>query len=134
MPPSVALLEAQPITADEVRAVARANREAGYRLVTISVTQLENEALDILYHYDKDLEMRHYRLTVPPGVPVPSISEIYFCAMLIENEVRDLYGITWEGLTVDFQGHMYLEADAPPPLLRGPACTISTVPREGRLK
>lgn len=49
MPPSVALLEAQPITADEVRAVARANREAGYRLVTISVTQLENETLDILF-------------------------------------------------------------------------------------
>lgn len=127
MPASVELLQAQPISLDEVRNVARANYDAGYRLVTLSVTTLGNGLLDIIYHYDKDLEMRHYRLTVPENTMVPSISDIYFCSMLIENEVRDLYGVTWDGLVVDFQGHLYLEKDAPPPLLRGPSCTISTV-------
>lgn len=127
MPASVDLLTAEPITPDAVRAVAQTNRDAGYRFVTLSVTSLGNGSLDIIYHFDKNLEMRHYRLTVPENTPVPSISGIYFCAMLIENETRDLYGIPWEGLVIDFGGHLYLEKDAPPPLLRGPSCTISTV-------
>lgn len=129
MPTSVERLEARAISRDEVRETARANHDAGYRLVTMSVARAGDAAFDIIYHYDKDLEMRHYRLTVPVGESVPSISDIYFCALLVENEVRDLFGITWEGLILDFQGRLYLEDDAPAPLLRGPSCTISTVLR-----
>ena len=108
MPPSVARLEAEPITLETVRAVAKANFDAGYRFVTL----------------------RHYRLTVPLGQAVPSISDIYFCALLVENESRDQYGITWDGLILDFQGSLYLEKDTPPPLLRGPSCTLSTVTKK----
>ena len=129
MPNHVDILEAEPLSLDRVREVARANCEAGFRLVTLSVVNLGDGNLDIIYHYDKHLEMRHYRLTVPIGVTVPSISDIYFCAMLIENESRDHYGITWDGLVIDFQGCLYLEKDTPPPLLRGPSCTISTIGR-----
>ena len=126
MPPSVARLEAEPITLETVRAVAKANFDAGYRFVTLSVHNLGDGNLDIIYHYDKNLNMRHYRLTVPLGQAVPSISDIYFCALLVENESRDQYGITWDGLILDFQGSLYLEKDTPPPLLRGPSCTLST--------
>ena len=96
MPPSVARLEAEPITLETVRAVAKANFDAGYRFVTLSVHNLGDGNLDIIYHYDKNLNMRHYRLTVPLGQAVPSISDIYFCALLVENESRDQYGITWD--------------------------------------
>ena len=41
--------------------------------------------------------------------------------------IRDHYGIVWDGLVVDFEGSLYLEKDTPPPLLRGPSCTISTI-------
>ena len=130
MPPSVARLEAEPITLETVRAVAKANFDAGYRFVTLSVHNLGDGNLDIIYHYDKNLNMRHYRLTVPLGQAVPSISDIYFCALLVENESRDQYGITWDGLILDFQGSLYLEKDTPPPLLRGPSCTLSTVTKK----
>ena len=50
--------------------------------------------------------------------------------MLVENESRDQYGITWDGLILDFQGSLYLEKDTPPPLLRGPSCTLSTVTKK----
>ena len=73
MPPSVARLEAEPITLETVRAVAKANFDAGYRFVTLSVHNLGDGNLDIIYHYDKNLNMRHYRLTVPLGQAVPSI-------------------------------------------------------------
>ena len=124
---SVARLEAEPITLDMVRSVARAHFDAGFRLVTLSVVNLSDGNLDIIYHYDKNLEMRHFRLTVPVLSTVPSISDTYFCALLIENESRDHYGIVWDGLIVDFEGSLYLEKDTPPPLLRGPSCTISTI-------
>ena len=75
MPPSVARLEAEPITLEMVRPVAKANFDAGYRFVTLSVHNLGDGNLDIIYHYDKNLTMRHYRLTVPLGQAVPSISD-----------------------------------------------------------
>lgn len=124
---SVERLTAEPISLDQVRPVAQANWDAGYRLVTLSVVNLGDGQLDIIYHYDRNLTMRHYRLRVPVGQTVPSISDIYFCAMLVENESRDHYGIIWDGIVVDFQGGLYLEKETPPPLLRGPSCTISTV-------
>lgn len=124
-------LEATTITLDEVKSIARAHFEAGYRFVTLSVVNLGDGNLDIIYHYDKNLEMRHYRLTVPVHSTVPSISDIYFCSMLVENEARDHYGIIWEGIVIDFQGHLYLEKEMPPAFLRGPSCTFSTVSRQG---
>lgn len=130
MPPSVAHLVTGLIIVDTVRSVAQANFDAGFRFVTLSVVNLGDGNLDIIYHYDKNLNMRHYRLTVPIGQTVPSISDIYFCAMLIENESRDHYGIIWDGLVIDFEGSLYLEKDTPPPLLRGPSCTISTVSKK----
>ena len=36
----------------------------------------------------------------------------------------------WDGLILDFQGSLYLEKDTPPPLLRGPSCTLSTVTKK----
>lgn len=98
MPPSLLSLEAEPITlGNGPRLWPKANFDAGYRFVTLSVHNLGDGNLDIIYHYDKNLNMRHYRLTVPLGQAVPSISDIYFCALLVENESRDQYGITWDG-------------------------------------
>lgn len=124
---SVERLVAETITQEQVRAVAQACRDAGFRFVTLTVVNHGDGRLDIIYHYDKNLVMRHYRLTVAVGQSVPSISDIYFCAMLVENENRDHYGIVWDGIVVDFQGGLYLEKETPPPLLRGPSCTISTI-------
>lgn len=120
---------AEVITKDQVKVLARSLFEAGYRLVTLSVVNLGDGRLDIIYHYDKHLEMKHYRLTVNTGETVPSISDIYFCSVLVENEARDHYGIHWDGIVLDFEGHLYLEKEMPPALLRGPSCTISTISR-----
>lgn len=122
-------LVAEVITKDQVKVIARSLFEAGYRFITLSVVNLGNGKLDIIYHYDKHLEMKHCRLTVEVGDVVPTISDIYFCAVLIENESRDHFGIHWEGIVLDFEGHLYLEKEVAPALLRGPSCTISTVSR-----
>jgi ech hydrogenase subunit D len=38
---------------------------------------------------------------------VPSISSIYGCAYLYENEMHDLFGIKVEGMALDFHGTLY---------------------------
>jgi len=93
----------------------------GYRLVTLSCTELDETTLDILYHFDKGLELTHLRLTTAKADPVPSISPVYFAALLVENEIQDFFGLKFEGLAVDFQGMLYLEEEA----IRTPYCRFS---------
>jgi ech hydrogenase subunit D len=93
----------------------------GYRLVTLSCTELDADTLDVLYHFDKDLGLKHLRLTAPKSAAVPSISPVYFAALLVENEIQDFFGLRFEGLAVDFQGMLYLEEEA----LKTPYCRFS---------
>ena len=118
------MFEATPITLDEVRSVAKRMFAGSWRLVTQTVNDRGDEGIDILFHYDKDLEEQHFRLTVPKGTVIPSISGIYFAALLVENENRDLFGLEYEGLVLDFNRTLYLEEAGDP--IVAPFCKIST--------
>lgn len=118
------MFEATPITLDEVRDLAKRKYVSGWRLITQSVVDRGELGFDILYHYDKDLKEEDYRLTVPKGTVIPSISGIYFAAVLIENENRDLFGLEYEGLVLDFNRTFYLEEAGDP--ITAPFCKIST--------
>jgi ech hydrogenase subunit D len=93
----------------------------GYRLVTLSCTELDAATVDVLYHFDKDLGLKHLRLTAPKSAPVPSISPVFFAALLVENEIQDFFGLRFEGLLVDYRGTLYLEEEA----LQTPFCRFS---------
>jgi ech hydrogenase subunit D len=93
----------------------------GYRLVTLTCTEIDETTLDILYHFDKDLALRHLRLAAVKGGAVPSISPVYFAALLVENEIQDFFGLRFENLVVDYRGTLYLEEEA----LRTPYCRFS---------
>ena len=81
------------------------HKASGCRLVTISCTELPEGQLDLLYHFDKDLAMDHIRTTANAGSRIPSISGIYFAALVIENEIQDFFDIRFDGLVVDYNGH-----------------------------
>jgi ech hydrogenase subunit D len=93
----------------------------GYRLVTLSCTEIDAGAVDILYHFDKGLGLKHLRLTAPKAIPVPSISPVFFAALLVENEIQDFFGLRFDGLVVDYRGTLYLEEEA----LKTPYCRFS---------
>lgn len=86
-------------------------KNAGYRLVTMTCTEIDESDLDILYHFDKDLELAHLRMRQPKNRPVPSISGILFAALLVENEIRDQFGVSFDGLILDFNRTLYLDAE-----------------------
>jgi len=114
-------VNAQTVTMDALRGQTQKMFEDGYRFLTMSCVDLGEGGFDLLYHFDKDLSLVNYRLTVEKGVAVPSVSPIYFCALLIENEIRDQFGVTFDGVVLDFGGTLYLEED----VRTAPFCKMS---------
>ncbi len=81
----------------------------GQRMVTFSCTNIGDGKADIIYHFDKNEVLTNLRLTVDMDKPVPSISGVYFAALLIENEIQDQFDIKFEGLVLDFGRKLYLD-------------------------
>ena len=104
-------------------------RKAGYRLMQISATRLpacgaeattppasagapparrRPESVELTYSFDRDRQLANLRLQVPTAESrVPSISSIFWCAFLYENELHDLFNLQVDGMAVDFHGHLY---------------------------
>ncbi|MHB9863589.1 NADH-quinone oxidoreductase subunit C [Streptomyces sp. YIM S03343] len=80
----------------DVRAMARIMREHVVRLVTITATPGDGDALRIIYTWDADGELVNLSTTVTSG-HVPSISDIVPGADWAEREIRDYYGPEFDG-------------------------------------
>jgi ech hydrogenase subunit D len=83
----------------------------GYRFVTLSCAQRDEDSFDIFYHFDQNLALKNLKLSVSRNVPVPSITPVYFAAFLVENEIQDLFGIIFDGLVIDYRRTLYLEEE-----------------------
>ncbi|SMF14934.1 ech hydrogenase subunit D [Desulfovibrio gilichinskyi] len=83
----------------------------GQRLVTLSCTELDADNFDIIYTFDKELVLTHLRVTIPKGTNCPSISGVYFTALLVENEIQDQFGLLFDGLILDFGRTLYLDEE-----------------------
>ncbi len=53
------------------------------------------------------------RITVGKDEEVPSMTGIYLTAVLIENEMKELFGLKVTNLAIDFGGYMMLAQDSP---------------------
>ena len=51
----------------------------------MTAVDIDEDNVELMYHFDKDLELLHLRMTVAKKAPAPSISGVYFAAFLIEN-------------------------------------------------
>ena len=84
-------------------------KSGGYRFVTMSSVELDQTDMEILYHFDRDLTLTNLRVPVAKGGTLPSISGLIFSAFLVENEIRDQFALTFDGLVLDYQGKLYNE-------------------------
>ncbi len=118
------------ITSDQLQSEISNCKYQGYRFITATCADNGDDTIDILYHLDKDYEMRNYRVTVKKDEEIPSISNIFFCAVLVENEMKELFGINISNIALDFGGHMLLsEEELDSPMLRR---QITIEKREGK--
>jgi len=74
---------------------------------------------ELIYSFDRKMEVINYRMKIGKEQFPPSICEIYPCAFLVENEIQDHFGLKFEGLEPNFGGFLMLAQDAPrAPMLR----------------
>jgi ech hydrogenase subunit D len=104
---------------ERIVSFARIFKDTGFRFVTMSSTDL-GEEIDLLYHFDKELDLRSMRVTVPKGGAISSITPVFSSAMLVENEIKEHFGVEFEGLPIDFKGTLYLDEE----VQRTPFCKI----------
>lgn len=104
----------------------------GYRFVTMTVVD-KGEEFDIYYHFDLEYKLVNCLLNLKKGDTLQSISSICFAALVVENEIQDLFGITVTGLAIDYEKHFILAPDAPAqPFCRVPGVGVTAVTTDGK--
>ena len=103
----------------------------GYRFVTMTVVDSETH-FDIYYHFDLNYELTNLWLKLGREESLPSISGVCSPALVIENEIQDLFGIRIDNLEMDYQSNFLLSADAPArPFCRVPGVGVEIVEEGG---
>ena len=116
------------ITVDTLLDKVRAKHEQGHRLVQMSATRLPDQ-VELTYSFDLDSRLTNLRLLLTSvDTHLSSISPIYGCAVLYENEIHDLFDVTFDGLTLDFHGNFYKTSVKFPFASNIAACASSVAP------
>ena len=99
-----------PITPETLLVKTQEMRDQGWRLVQIGATPLK-DTIEVNYSFDKEGKFVNLRAVLPgQGAALPSISGIYWCAFIYENELHDLFNIGVSGIVIDFKGKLYKTA------------------------
>lgn len=115
------------INNSEVEQNVRQMFDENYRFITMSCID-EGENYSIIYHFAKDYEMKHFRIKLGKQEELKSVSDIYFCALLVENEIQDLFGVKIKGIAIDYNGNLLLSDGAP----YAPMCNVGDIEIEVR--
>jgi ech hydrogenase subunit D len=98
---------------DLLAAVADAKSE-GYRLGQACATKAEG-TVEVLYTFEKNEVLKNLKVSVKDKTPeLQSISGIYWSAFIYENEMHDLFGVTFKNLALDYGGHFFKIASETP--------------------
>ena len=107
------MIEEQPniaVTPETLVAKVQELKEQGWRLVQIGATPLK-DTIEVNYSFDKEGKFQNLRAVVPgQGAALPSVSGVYWCAFIYENELHDLFNIAVSGIAIDFKGTLYKTA------------------------
>ena len=98
--------EIVPIEMDQFLSTVIQFKMDKMRPVQICASRLPGQ-YELSYCFAKDLDMWTLRLVVDENTPVPSITQMYPCAFLQENETAELFGVKIENIVNDYQNRLY---------------------------
>ena len=78
-------------------------KNTGYRLVQMHALK----DLTLLYSLEKDEKLVTLSFSAEGPEPVESIGSVYSYAFMYENEIKDLFGVSYANMNLDFNGHFY---------------------------
>ena len=82
-------------------------KEEGYRLVQACATKSADGSIFVVYSFDKDCVLYNFKVVVPEDLQMQSITDSYWSAFIYENEMRDLFGIIFHHLALDYGGNFF---------------------------
>jgi formate dehydrogenase beta subunit len=103
------------ITKDELVGEAQKMMDERARLSTASCVDL-GDKFEIIYHFEPreyPEPLKNIRVKIAKNETLPSISEIYLCAALIENEIQELFNVKMSGIVLDFQKRFLRSKESP---------------------
>ncbi len=62
---------------------------------------------EVTYSFAKDYELKHFKLCVSEEEAVPSITPIFACAWMYENEIAELFGVNIENIQMSYEKKLY---------------------------
>ena len=93
--------------AQDLLTVVQELKSSGHRLCQICAT-LVDESIEVIYTFEKDNVLANYKFVVDARHPeLESVTEIYHYAFIYENEMHDLFGITFKNLALDYSGNFF---------------------------
>ncbi len=99
---------------------AASRKDEGWRYVQMLAVN-NDESVDLVYSYMKDGLLDNAVVeALPKDAEVPSITDLYLEAFVCENEIHDLFGITFQGLAIDFLGNFYRVSEEVPMTIISP--------------
>ncbi len=116
------------IKKDELLAEGRKFLDAGGKFMTAVCSDLD-EYLEVTYFFSLNAGtvMNGLRYKVAKDEDVPSFSGVTLATVLIENEMKELFGLKVTNLAIDYGGHLLLAQDSPvTPLLKTYKVTSTT--------
>lgn len=93
------------ISLSELLPAALKMKNYGYRLAAISCTN--KDGIEITYSFSKELEFINLRLNIDYDTKIESISAIYPYSFLYENEIKELFGVNIEDISLDYNDNLY---------------------------
>lgn len=94
-------------TMEEMLGLIKQYYDDDYRLITATCID-EGETFRLIYSFDKELSMINLEVSTLRDKSIPSISDIYACAFLVENEMQELFGLKIDNIALDLGGTMYM--------------------------
>lgn len=89
---------------DMIPETVRGLKDKGYRMVQICAVPAEGRN-DLVYSFDKDMELLNLKVSVPFGRSMESITPVYWSAFVYENEIHDLFGVEFTDSQLDYDGN-----------------------------
>lgn len=108
------------INKDDIVSEGKKLLDAGAKFVTAVCNDL-NEKLEVTYLFSskRGTEITCLRYTIGKDEDVASLSGTTLATVLIENEMKELFGLKVTDLAIDYGGHLLLAQDSPvTPLLK----------------
>jgi len=74
------------------------------------------DKFEIIYHFapqESAEPLKHIRVKIAKDDTIPSISSMYLCAALIENEIQELFNVQISDIALDFQKRFLRSKESP---------------------